>query len=446
VAIVEGATTGRGVEMIPMPCSFVQFPEVFSTTPKVDRLVNDYSTFGAIQSLGALVAKRSFEEVRLTRHYQVELTQARCARDLTEPSGATIPANEKVERPTNPESFAIELRLAGTHPLHSESLQGHMPVNECGQRLDCAITAPSESDQLAYTKEFQSSVKPCRRHHLAATCHLGDACLYDHSELNANVLEVLQYHTKRTPCQRGSECRRIDCIYGHVCQDIKCSDEILEDCPLRRFHGVDLTVAAWVEAEEVENYVDCTSSERPQKEGDNTPVQSSFTARLRGDLPKPSHAPPGHIPVNEHGQRLDCVSKARRKLVRDEYAEKYNRDNRPCRWFHLKGLCPKGDLCDHDHSEMSTELKQQFRHSVMRNPCSRGSQCRRLDCLLGHVCQDYRCLKRKHEMCRLKEFHSVSPVLHSWVQGEPVEERANEAAAESSTEEVSETPVESFWF
>jgi len=66
VAVVESSAMGPGIEAIPLPCSFIQFPGVFSITPKVDRLVNDYSTFGAVQSLGSLVAKRAGSEVLLS--------------------------------------------------------------------------------------------------------------------------------------------------------------------------------------------------------------------------------------------------------------------------------------------------------------------------------------------------------------------------------------------
>jgi hypothetical protein len=92
--------------------------------------------------------------------------------------------------------------------------------------------------------------KPCRRYHLFGRCNIGDKCSYGHSALDSSHLEVLQYRAKLTPCRNESDCQRIDCIYGHVCQNPKCSEEVIKDCPLREFHGVDPTVAEWIKVVE----------------------------------------------------------------------------------------------------------------------------------------------------------------------------------------------------
>lgn len=88
--------------------------------------------------------------------------------------------------------------------------------------------------------------KFCNYHHLLGGCITtfnGGTCKYVHDpELNAMQLAALRTVVRRRPCELGSECRRSDCIYGHVCRE-QCPKAT---CSLKRFHGVDATaVKVW---------------------------------------------------------------------------------------------------------------------------------------------------------------------------------------------------------
>jgi hypothetical protein len=37
----------------------------------------------------------------------------------------------------------------------------------------------------------------------------------------------------------------MDCMHGHVCQELKCFDEDLGTCPIRKHHKMDLTFQSW---------------------------------------------------------------------------------------------------------------------------------------------------------------------------------------------------------
>lgn len=88
----------------------------------------------------------------------------------------------------------------------------------------------------------------CVFYHLLGTCinhSKGRTCKYVHGpELSTPELVVLRGFVRQMPCDIGSGCRRVDCIYGHICPDQPgCSKE---RCSLRRFHGADSTaVKVW---------------------------------------------------------------------------------------------------------------------------------------------------------------------------------------------------------
>jgi len=437
---------GPGVSRLSLPCKFVQFPELFSTATKKGPLDERYSVSGVVQPSSSPAAQRTSGEVStvdIPLEHTLTKFQALRGQGVWGTCRATVEELEtELSRPST-----VERRRPGTHPPYSKGSKGHIPVNKHGQRLDYAITRLEKKDHDEFNARKVEGKKPCKWYHLANDCHRGDACAHDHSELSADLLRVLRYQTKRTPCEHGSWCQRIDCIHGHVCQSQRCSRAIVEDCPLAKFHGVDLMVASWIKVAEVVDDVDCLAAESLHITGDDAPMESSFRYRNRhGDYPGRSQVPPGYVPLNEDGQRLDCISKPRTKTIREAYAERYSHGSPPCKWFHLLGTCARGDLCNHDHSEMSDDFKRQLQHNAKKRPCPRGSQCRILDCIFGHVCQNKRCLVIEEDMCRLHSFHEVSPVMTSLVLGEVWEEHVDELATRSSSKQVPGASAESFWF
>jgi hypothetical protein len=119
-------------------------------------------------------------------------------------------------------------------------------LNKQEERLDYHLPPPSPSDQQAYTCEFPDQNKPCNWFSLWGRCNNGPNCSYVHVEVSPEVQAVIRYMTKNTACRKGSLCRRLSCIYGHVCQDPSCIDEDRGSCPMRAFHQVDPVLHSWV--------------------------------------------------------------------------------------------------------------------------------------------------------------------------------------------------------
>lgn len=162
----------------------------------------------------------------------------------------------------------IQLRLPGTYPAYEKGHAGDIPINEQGQRLDFAMKFPPKHAREAFHTRTGKAL--CISHHLTGVCSKGDTCRYDHSELDSSTFRVFRYMTKTTPCSHGSECQRVDCVYGHVCQDTRCLEELREKCPLAAFHGVNPQVAAWTKVEvEDDGVVDNSEEVTPEgPEGD----------------------------------------------------------------------------------------------------------------------------------------------------------------------------------
>ncbi|KAF2830525.1 hypothetical protein CC86DRAFT_402560 [Ophiobolus disseminans] len=164
-----------------------------------------------------------------------------------------------------PMETSSKLHLPGVLPEASHALPGHIPVNKDGERLDYCIKKPTAACRQAYNDYVSTNKNPCLRFHIAGTCNLGESCKYDHSEICDNVAWFLRYLARRKRCRWGSACRRLDCMYGHVCQDTRCKSQVIENCSFRKYHDVDFTVASWVKVGEAE---ECSDEEK------DTPVQS----------------------------------------------------------------------------------------------------------------------------------------------------------------------------
>lgn len=105
--------------------------------------------------------------------------------------------------------------------LPRESVPGFIPLNKFSQRLDPYMPEPTSQDWKVYNTRFQKS-KPCNSYQLDGNCTEID-CRFDHSELEPQVMRVLEYVVKRIPCPRKGECRKANCTYGHLCQKEDCS-------------------------------------------------------------------------------------------------------------------------------------------------------------------------------------------------------------------------------
>lgn len=117
-------------------------------------------------------------------------------------------------------------------------------LNVNNERVD-PKPAEEDYDTSEDMKDLMEIQKFCAFHHLQKSCMAkkkGLTCKFRHEpELNTEQLVFLRNAFRRFPCTQGSNCRRSDCIYGHVCpSQPKCTKSAR--CPLYRFHHVDPTV------------------------------------------------------------------------------------------------------------------------------------------------------------------------------------------------------------
>jgi len=107
--------------------------------------------------------------------------------------------------------------------LPTSLIPGFIPVNKSLKRLDPYMPNPSQQEWKKYNTLFHQS-KPCNALHLQGVCTTFP-CPFDHSPLDASTKRVLEYVVKCNPCPQKGECRKDDCIYGHVCQKDGCTTQ-----------------------------------------------------------------------------------------------------------------------------------------------------------------------------------------------------------------------------
>jgi hypothetical protein len=178
-----------------------------------------------------------------------------------------------------------------------------------------------------------------------------------------------------------------------------------------------------------------------------TPRESETNYRIPGLLPQLRDARTEHVPVNQAGQRLDYYLRRPSAPERQAFAQRFSSHgvSKPCRWFHLVNACRHGDECPYDHSHLSPDIHRVLRYMVKKVPCIKGSECRRVDCMFGHVCSNPQCVQDDSDSCTLGRFHRVDPVFASWTRGWSVEDPAGEAIG-SQADDAEDSPAESFWF
>lgn len=85
------------------------------------------------------------------------------------------------------------------------------------------------------------------QNHCLTTAALGKPCNFRHGpRLNKDELRFLRQDFRRLRCDFGSQCRKPDCLYGHVCSSLKPGCEKDSTCVFFRLHEVDKTaVKVW---------------------------------------------------------------------------------------------------------------------------------------------------------------------------------------------------------
>ncbi|KAF2130466.1 hypothetical protein P153DRAFT_218469 [Dothidotthia symphoricarpi CBS 119687] len=235
VTLVEGYGMGAGFEFLPASCPIVAFPDIFQ---------------------GA-----SYLELAMPTSLSI------CSDDVWTPTIAHLMHRKKVCAPTHcschefphlriptvdATTQAHTLRLPGYLPTKPPQ-PNHIPLNKHNERLDIAIRHPKDAHYLEYANRFpRSAPQPCYWHHLLANCHDGTACAHDHGAMSHKALFFLRYKARLIPCADGTQCRRFECCFGHVCQNSKCLGREVRACSMRVFHRVDPVLARWVEGEVVD--------------------------------------------------------------------------------------------------------------------------------------------------------------------------------------------------
>lgn len=91
-----------------------------------------------------------------------------------------------------------------------------------------------------------------------------------------------------------------------------------------------------------------------------------------------------------------------------------------CIDFHLHGNCIASDCMLSHGNPLSPEVYKVLEYKALGTSCSKGSECRSLDCINAHVCQKEECARAggRAALCGLTDaMHHVNPYVAEWVDG-----------------------------
>jgi hypothetical protein len=180
---------------------------------------------------------------------------------------SNTPQNHGTKSKT-PSKNSLSSPASPPHRLPAKSRPGLIPVNLYGHRLDIDMPTPTPAQWHIYHSRVRAK-KICNNLHLRGRCHQ-DNCEYDHSPINSDMHRCLQHLLRGLPCRNKGNCRRPNCYKGHVCHKVQCRDGKTSACKLTRdLHGVDMQVAEWVKADNMNGEVEVTQNEKQVKK-DNT--------------------------------------------------------------------------------------------------------------------------------------------------------------------------------
>lgn len=148
--------------------------------------------------------------------------------------------------------------------LPRTAMEGMIPVNAAGQRLDYYILPPNRSQLGRYHARCKVK-KLCNAFHIDGGCKHED-CDFDHRPIDQEMQHVLRFASMFRPCNRNKHglCRRLDCNRGHVCQKPEClaAGRSTGRCIIaEELHGIDFKLHMWVPAKDYAAPSACDDSE-----------------------------------------------------------------------------------------------------------------------------------------------------------------------------------------
>ena len=216
-----------------LPFDFVEFPSVFRSTPykETDRLAEDIDY---VQDLQQEIDFNRTPQQTEQRNGKEEPGVNEAIAKWQASAGTSWPVLAPVRTPPKADlGWATEKKVL----LNINDERVDQELGEIDQE-----TSESMLDRIE-KRRF------CHFYHLQDYCvtHLaGKPCNYRHEpKLDKQELRFLKQQSQLRPCSFGSQCRRADCMYGHVCPH-QPGCERGPRCALYKFHDVDKTaVQIW---------------------------------------------------------------------------------------------------------------------------------------------------------------------------------------------------------
>ncbi|KAL2857288.1 hypothetical protein BJY01DRAFT_231040 [Aspergillus pseudoustus] len=117
------------------------------------------------------------------------------------------------------------------------------------------------------------------------------------------------------------------------------------------------------------------------------------------------------IPVNKDGERVDTYVPPPSPDVWEVYVKR-SKVRKLCNNYHLGGSC-SNENCEFDHSAVDSNSLNVMKHILRLHVCSKGSNCRVLNCYVGHHCQKGGC--RGVKPCRFGwRAHILDVTVAQW--------------------------------
>lgn len=177
------------------------------------------------------------------------------------------------------------------------------------------------------------------------------------------------------------------CTYGQSCKNlhVKASNGNAQfaTAPRTAAHP---TPNDWRHTQGSSDTIFTSNPDSDSMRGASAPMPPAPTqADYRNNLPRPEQIPQGTVAVNKDGHRLDPYVDYTAQ-DRADFTQRVAR-RKLCNQLHLNGECPNPTTCQFDHFPISDGVRNYLRSVTASQPCPRRGDCRRANCLGGHLCQ-----------------------------------------------------------